>query len=79
MAHTFFGASKLISASRATACGARLSETLASRPECRELPVNEEPCRIALDLTELLDGVLRDAKKSLAARGGGVDFGAPEP
>ncbi len=42
--------------------GAKLRETLANRPESRELPVNEEPFKTALDLAECLDGVPRNPK-----------------
>ncbi len=42
--------------------GARLSDLLAASPECRDLPVNEEPFKTALGLTECLEGVPRNPK-----------------
>src|SRR5439155_1874865 len=42
--------------------GARLREILAASPENRDLPLNEEPFKTALDLAEFLDGVPRYPK-----------------
>jgi DNA polymerase III alpha subunit len=37
--------------------GAKLWEMLAASPENRDLPLNEEPFKTALDMAEFLDGV----------------------
>jgi len=42
--------------------GARLREMLAASPENRDLPLNEEPFKTALDMAEFLDGVPRYPK-----------------
>src|ERR1039458_1823652 len=42
--------------------GARLREMLAASPENRELPLNEEPFKTALDMAEFLDGFPRYPK-----------------
>jgi DNA-directed DNA polymerase III PolC len=42
--------------------GARLQEMLAASPENRDLPLNEEPFKTALDMAEFLDGVPRHPK-----------------
>jgi DNA-directed DNA polymerase III PolC len=42
--------------------GARLREMLATSPENRDLPLNEEPFKTALDMAEFLDGVPRNPK-----------------
>ena len=42
--------------------GARLREMLAASPESRDLPLNEEPFKTALDMAEFLDGVPRYPK-----------------
>lgn len=42
--------------------GARLRELLAASPENRDLPLNEEPFKTALDMAEFLDGVPRYPK-----------------
>src|ERR1035437_220445 len=42
--------------------GARLREMLAASPESRDLPLNEEPFKTALDMAEFLDGVPRNPK-----------------
>jgi DNA-directed DNA polymerase III PolC len=42
--------------------GARLRELLAASPENRDLPLNEEPFKTALDMAEYLDGVPRYPK-----------------
>ncbi len=42
--------------------GARLVEKLKSSPECRDLPLDEEPCRTALSMAALLDGLPRHPK-----------------
>jgi DNA-directed DNA polymerase III PolC len=42
--------------------GARLRELLAASPENRDLPMDEEPFKTALDLAEFLDGVPRYPK-----------------
>jgi DNA-directed DNA polymerase III PolC len=41
---------------------ARLREMLAASPENRDLPLNEEPFKTALDMAEFLDGVPRNPK-----------------
>jgi len=42
--------------------GKRLVEILRARPESRGLPLDEEPCRTALEMAEFLDGVPRHPK-----------------
>jgi error-prone DNA polymerase len=42
--------------------GAKLRELLAASPENRDLPLNEEPFKTALDMAEFLDGVPRYPK-----------------
>ncbi len=42
--------------------GARLRELLAASPENRDLPLNEEPFKTALDMAEFLDGFPRNPK-----------------
>jgi len=42
--------------------GAGLREMLAASPENRDLPLNEEPFKTALDMAELLEGVPRNPK-----------------
>jgi DNA-directed DNA polymerase III PolC len=42
--------------------GAKLRELLAASPENRDLPLNEEPFKTALDMAEFLDGVPRNPK-----------------
>ena len=42
--------------------GARLRELLAASPENRDLPLNEEPFKTALDVAEFLDGFPRNPK-----------------
>ncbi|MGA3181629.1 MAG: DNA polymerase IV [Verrucomicrobiota bacterium] len=42
--------------------GARLIEILRASPENRDLPLDEEPCRTALQMAEFLDGVPRHPK-----------------
>ena len=42
--------------------GAKLREMLAASPENRDLPLNEEPFKTALDMAEFLDGVPRNPK-----------------
>jgi DNA-directed DNA polymerase III PolC len=42
--------------------GAKLRELLAASPENRDLPVNEEPFKTALDMAEFLDGVPHNPK-----------------
>ncbi|HEX7653544.1 MAG TPA: DNA polymerase III subunit alpha, partial [Verrucomicrobiae bacterium] len=42
--------------------GPRLREVLAASPENRELPLNEEPFKTALDMAEFLDGFPRHPK-----------------
>jgi DNA-directed DNA polymerase III PolC len=42
--------------------GAKLRELLAASPENRDLPLNEEPFKTALDMAEFLDGVPRHPK-----------------
>jgi error-prone DNA polymerase len=42
--------------------GARLVEMLRASPENRDLPLDEEPCRTALQMAEFLDGVPRHPK-----------------
>jgi DNA-directed DNA polymerase III PolC len=42
--------------------GAKLSEMLAASPENRDLPLNEEPFKTALDMAEFLDGFPRYPK-----------------
>ncbi|MEI6195938.1 MAG: DNA polymerase III subunit alpha, partial [Verrucomicrobiota bacterium] len=42
--------------------GARLRELLAASPENRDLPLNEEPFKTALEMAEFLDGVPRNPK-----------------
>jgi DNA-directed DNA polymerase III PolC len=42
--------------------GAKLRELLAASPENRDLPVNEEPFKTALDMAEFLDGFPRHPK-----------------
>ena len=42
--------------------GARLVERLKTRPECADLPLDEEPCRTALEMAALLDGLPRHPK-----------------
>jgi DNA-directed DNA polymerase III PolC len=42
--------------------GAKLRELLAASPENRDLPLNEEPFKTALDLAEFLDGFPRHPK-----------------
>lgn len=42
--------------------GAKLRDMLAASPENRDLPLNEEPFKTALDMAEFLDGVPRNPK-----------------
>lgn len=42
--------------------GAKLREMLAASPENRDLPLNEEPFRTAIDMAEFLDGMPRHPK-----------------
>jgi DNA polymerase III alpha subunit len=42
--------------------GAKLRELLAASPENRDLPLNEEPFKTALDVAEFLDGFPRNPK-----------------
>ena len=42
--------------------GAKLCELLAASPENRDLPLDEEPFKTALDMAEFLDGVPRNPK-----------------
>ena len=42
--------------------GAKLRDLLAASPENRDLPLNEEPFKTALDMAEFLDGVPRNPK-----------------
>lgn len=42
--------------------GVRLRQMLEASPECRDLPMDEEPFRTALSLTECLEGVPRNPK-----------------
>jgi DNA-directed DNA polymerase III PolC len=42
--------------------GTKLREMLAASPENRDLPLNEEPFKTALDMAEFLDGVPRNPK-----------------
>lgn len=42
--------------------GAKLRELLAASPENRDLPLNEEPFKTALDMAEFLDGMPRNPK-----------------
>ena len=42
--------------------GAKLRELLSASPENRDLPLNEEPFKTALDMAEFLDGVPRNPK-----------------
>jgi len=42
--------------------GAKLREMLSASPENRDLPLNEEPFKTALDMAEFLDGVPRNPK-----------------
>ncbi len=42
--------------------GAKLRELLAASPENRDLPLDEEPFKTALDMAEFLDGVPRNPK-----------------
>ena len=42
--------------------GARLRELLAASPENRDLPLNEEPFKTAIDMAEFLDGFPRNPK-----------------
>jgi len=42
--------------------GAKLRELLAASPENRDLPLNEEPFKTALDMAEFLDGFPRNPK-----------------
>ena len=42
--------------------GAKLSELLAASPENRDLPLNEEPFKTALNIAEFLDGFPRNPK-----------------
>ena len=42
--------------------GVKLREMLAASPENRDLPLNEEPFKTALDMAEFLDGVPRNPK-----------------
>jgi DNA polymerase-3 subunit alpha len=42
--------------------GAKLRESLAASPENRDLPLNEEPFKTALDVAEFLDGFPRNPK-----------------
>jgi len=42
--------------------GAKLRDLLAASPENRDLPLNEEPFRTALDMAEFLDGFPRNPK-----------------
>ncbi|MFN0125673.1 MAG: DNA polymerase IV [Verrucomicrobiales bacterium] len=42
--------------------GARFVERLKSRPECADLPLDEEPCRTALEMAARLDGLPRHPK-----------------
>ena len=42
--------------------GAKLREMLAASPENRDLPLNEEPFKTALDMAEFLDGFPRNPK-----------------
>jgi DNA-directed DNA polymerase III PolC len=51
-----------VPAEHTPAGGARLRELLAASPENRDLPLNEEPFRTALDMAECLDGVPRYPK-----------------
>ena len=42
--------------------GAKLRDVLAASPENRDLPLNEEPFKTALDMAEFLDGMPRNPK-----------------
>ena len=42
--------------------GARFVERLKTRPECADLPLDEEPCRTALEMAARLDGLPRHPK-----------------
>ena len=46
----------------APAGGPRLLELLKTRPECADLPLDEEPCRTALEMAAQLDGLPRHPK-----------------